>query len=474
MHANGDRSFHVYRRLLDFLGEEGDPSDGSLPIPRDRKDWDSLVEQLDGVPDNGGVFYNCFAKGECGDGFDLVYHGKTYGLARGAMFQEFTYVVCFDDLVFHVTHFYEHDYITRWPIEDVLQLLKAGESGDGTTTAKKESDVVDDEEAAWIQIANNGSGTLSHAWIHQSYFEDWSRCFLQAGYQPLKMLEHSGENSVWSVVKLEGNFQDDGVGDDDDNGDEQDVASEEALQTQAKVIKILYKHGDREPKVARQLVESPQPHLVSIEGVTRIGGCDAVIMEHYDGDLCDFHSWCKEECQPGQLLSGWLTMTAHITAAIHELYHNLGYVHFDIKPKNILFKKHLKFTDTEEEDQKGQNQYEYSFALCDFEGACRPTTTEQREAWLQDEFFVECPNLLPLWDHWWEPYKYHESRLPENYKELDPGRIDFGSLAIMLHPLKGIPVFDNIIGLLETHANDTKTTLAQVMLEIDGYLATGT
>ena len=88
-----------------------------------------------------------------------------------------------------------------------------------------------------------------------------------------------------------------------------------------------------------------------------------------------------------------LTMIKHAVCGVCEL-HKLGFVHHDIKFKNILYKK------TKED--------EYHFVLCDFEGACRPSE--------------DGPSL---WEMGWDLLKYTKRYLPENYDSLPPWRIDF-------------------------------------------------
>ena len=269
---NNKDGLDVYRRLLDLVVHGKCPDDCRLPVPKDKEEWTTLAAKLR-VPDDHGVFYNCFACGECGDGYDLSFYGTKYGLECGAMFMEYTYLVCLDECVFHVTHYYQHPYITRWPIDEVLKLTYEGEPVDDQNETKG--------SAEWMRIANRGSGNISYEWNHDSYFEDWTRFFMEVGYKPIKMLEHSGDASVWSVVKL---------GSDEESDEKQPSSGnkdEGAMHEKKAVIKVMYHYVNREAQVGRDLVAKPKKHLVRVYDVIQIGGCDALIMEHYDGDLWD-------------------------------------------------------------------------------------------------------------------------------------------------------------------------------------------
>jgi tRNA A-37 threonylcarbamoyl transferase component Bud32 len=379
----------LWRRLLELADSV------VKPPPEDtaaRNEWDDILTKLPEGKEEG-LLSDCFR----GTLNHFFYEGKDTELERGNLWIEYTYIICLDDEVFHATDFHNHRYITRWPIREIP----------------------DD----WMSVANNGTGLTSTLWIHKSYFADWEQKLLAAGYKPLVWLEHSAEATVWSVV--------------------------ETKTGEPQVIKILYKRDDslvdkfdREAVIARRLLESPQPHLVRIHQVMELNGHTAIVMEKYDGDMQGLWTLITDNFSTdprGTYLVHFLTMMENITAGTCEL-HKLGFVHYDIKFENMLYKK---------DPSHGSGGFQ--FVLCDFEGACRPSTGDEESRW----------------ENGWTPYKFTESNLPDDFQNISPWRVDFGTLAKLMRSIGsglfvGVDGLQQIIDVLEDHSKDDQATLLEV------------
>ena len=361
---------NLWRRLLELVRCEGEDKFQAPAENTDaRREWDEILSKL---PEEMMVsdYFRATDK-SC-----LDYEGQHSMLKLGDVGIEYTYVICLDDEVFHVSDYYS-GYVIHWPISEIPE--------------------------NWIHLARKRSGNITSNWIHKSFVAEWTQKLSKAGYQTVEWLEHSPDATVWNVV--------------------------ETKSRESKIIKVFYEDHDkeksREPAIAQQLIESPKKlHLVQFEKVVDIDQYRAIVMEKYEGD-------CRENIdilfEPSDALLEHtdghhphlllLTMSEHIAVAIQELQ-NLGIVHHDVKLKNILYKK-------------GDNG-EYMFALCDFEGAGRSPSLiknkDDEKIERSDNPFEQRPTNL-RWEEGWEPIKYTKQFLPYNAETMSPSRIDFGTLA---------------------------------------------
>jgi serine/threonine protein kinase len=327
------KSLNLWRACLDlvrpFLNNN---KYNHLPFPEPKKkELEALLAQV-----GDGEIKNCFENFSMDDEerFPMwIAREYDYDNPWVAGFVFNSYVVCLDEEVFHAVD-WSARWITRWSFKEIP----------------------DD----WVKIAKEKSGERSSIFVFQSFYADRKADLSSAGHESVECMEHSTISSVWRVV-------------------EQSTGTNRVIK-----INESRKHR-REITVAKDSLEHKPPHLVGIVNVTKLavqqdtdstlfeeridGECydsdfvdskEAIIMECYDGDFEDFHKTIMMPLLPekkDEFVLYQLAFLKDVALGIREL-HKLGYVHYDVKPRNILYKK----------DEVGL----YRFVLCDFEGASRP------------------------------------------------------------------------------------------------------
>jgi Protein kinase domain len=279
----------------------------------------------------------------------------------------YSYVVCLDEEVFHAVD-WGQGWITRWPFKEIP----------------------DD----WEEIAEKKSGKVSSIFKFKSYYTDRKVDLSSAGYESAECLEHSGMSSVWRVV--------------------------ERSTGATRVIKINESSKRRrEIIVAEDILKHKPPHLVGVVNVMELAVQqdtdsthfkEAIVMECYDGDFIDF---CKSIMMPllpekkDEFVLHQLAFLKDVALGIREL-HELGYVHYDVKPKNVLYKR----------DDAGL----YRFVLCDFEGACRPLKD-------QKDRYGNALTGSKRWESCWDKFKYMPAYETSRQYYCPPFHVDFDILA---------------------------------------------
>jgi Protein kinase domain len=302
---------NIWRACLDLVRPflNNDPRK-RLPFPeRKKQELKELLAQI-----GKGEIKECFENFIKGEERNPMWTTWDYDYdnpwVAGLVFN--TYVICLDEEVFHAVN-WSLEWISRWAFKEI--------PGD------------------WVRIAKEVTGEVSSIFVFLSFYTDRKADLASAGYDSAECLEHSSISSVWRVV-------------------------ERSTGTN-RVIKIneSSKHS-REISVAKDIFEQKPPHLVGIVSVMELDMQqdmdfryfkEAIVMECYDGDFDDFHETIMMPLLPEQKNEFTLHQLAFlkdVALGIREL-HELGYVHYDVKPRNVLFKK----------DEVGL----YRFVLCDFE-----------------------------------------------------------------------------------------------------------
>jgi serine/threonine protein kinase len=96
-----------------------------------------------------------------------------------------------------------------------------------------------------------------------------------------------------------------------------------------------------------------------------------------------------------------------VAHGIREL-HELGYVHSDVKPRNVLYKK--------------DGVSLYRFLLCDFQGACRPLKDQT------DDLGNDLTGS-DRWKHGWDKFKHTPDVETSRQHTCSPFHVDFDLLA---------------------------------------------
>jgi Protein kinase domain len=125
------------------------------------------------------------------------------------------------------------------------------------------------------------------------------------------------------------------------------------------VLKIFFDIGrndkfttyHRPMALVEMLQEYPHPNIVKILRKTTFGAQPSLVLEKYDGDIGELDCTTKE----GQ--RDYIVAIGQAAKAIAHL-HKFGVVHYDVKPKNILYRRN--------------KEGEITAAVCDFESACVP------------------------------------------------------------------------------------------------------
>jgi Protein kinase domain len=311
---------------------------------------------------------------------------------------EYSYIICLDEEVFHAVE-WNPTCFTRWPIDEIPE--------------------------DWETIAENKSGNTSSTVVFQSFYSDREADLSDAGFSSAECLEHSELSSVWRVI--------------------------ERVSGKSRVIKINENvEQTREITVAEDILKHKPPHLVGVakileltlqHGTTSVTR-KAVEMECYDGDWYTFY---KTVMFPLKTDKGddystiFLAFINDVVSGIYEL-HELGYVHYDVKPKNILYKK----------DEAGL----YHFALCDFEGACRPRKNNHKS--------VESGS--DRWCSGWNVFKYTQSYHSEILERCPALHVDFHILATMIRKdyADDVNFLEPILDVLEVSDKDDGTKLQEI------------
>jgi hypothetical protein len=347
-----------------------------LPFPETKKkELEALLAQVD----DGEVkkrFEN-FSKDD--DGTYPMWIAREYEYDNDNPWIVFySYVVCLDEEVFHAVD-WSVRWITRWPFKEIPE--------------------------DWVEIATEDSGEQSSAFVFQSFYTDRKAALTSAGYESAECMEHSDISSVWRVV-------------------------ERSTGTN-RVIKINESRKyRREITVAKDILEHKPPHLVGIVNVTKLAvqqdtdstldwecydsdfvdSKAAFIMECYDGDFEYFHKTIMMPLLPekkDEFVLCQLAFLKDVALGIREL-HELGYVHYDVKPRNVLNKK----------DEAGL----YRFVLCDFEGACRPLKDQT------DRFGSDLTGS-DRWESGWDTFKLTPDFRRRRQDSCPPFHVDFDILA---------------------------------------------
>jgi hypothetical protein len=222
-----------------------------------------------------------------------------------------------------------------------------------------------------VRIAKEHSGKVSRIFEFQSYCTDRKADLSSAGYESGECLEHSNILSVWRVV--------------------------EQSTGKSRVIKIneSRKHT-REITVAEDILKHKPPHLVGIVNMMKLSVQQdtdltlfksAFVTDCYDGDFHGFYKTIMKPLLPekkDKFVLHQLTFLKDVALGICELQ-ELGYVHYYVKPKNVLYKR----------DEIGS----YHFVLCDFEGACRPLEIQKDD--LGNDLRGD-----DRWKYCWGEFKY--------------------------------------------------------------------
>jgi serine/threonine protein kinase len=167
--------------------------------------------------------------------------------------------------------------------------------------------------------------------------------------------------------------------------------------------------------VAKDILNHKPPHLVGNINVMKLAVQrdtdstlfkEAIVMDCYDGDFQGFYKTIVKPLLPekkGEFVRHQLAFLKDIALGICEL-HELGYVHYDVKPKNVLYKR----------DEGGS----YCFVLCDIEGACRPLKDQKDR----------CGNGLKVddrFEYFWGKFKHTRAYATGHIDFCPPFHVDF-------------------------------------------------
>jgi Protein kinase domain len=406
------KNLNVWRACLDLVRPFLSNNKKSLPFPEPKKkELEALLAQVD-----DGEVKKCFENfSKDGNERYPMWIAREYDYSNPwvAGMVDYSYVVCLDEEVFRAVNWSATCiWITRWPFKEI--------PGD------------------WVEIATEESGERSGVFVFQSFYTDRKRALTSAGYESAECMEHSDFSSVWRVV-------------------------ERSTGTN-RVIKIneSRKHR-REITVAKNILEHKPPHLVGIVNVTKLAvqqdtdstldwecydrnfadSKAAFIMECYDGDFEAFHETILMPLLPekkDEFVLYQLAFLKDVALGIREL-HELGYVHYDVKPRNVLYKK----------DEAGL----YRFVLCDFEGACRPLKDQK------DHFGSDLTGS-DRWERGWDKFKHTPNFGTRRQDSCPPFHVDFDILAASFrHKFKKTDV-SLVAPLLAVFEDDEKDDEAKI------------
>jgi hypothetical protein len=153
------------------------------------------------------------------------------------------------------------------------------------------------------------------------------------------------------------------------------------------VIKVFFKIVEDSTYVRPMAIADfllsmpPHPHVVKIIEKQSFANCPSLVLEAYEGDLADL-----EVSSPG-VKEDYVNAIVQAAAGVAFL-HTKGIVHYDIKPKNILYRR----------DSNGG----IVAAICDFESCCVPYIIDAR--WLELS---------------WGPYEHAKTRVEARVAEDD-------------------------------------------------------
>jgi Protein kinase domain len=331
-----------------------------------------------------------------------------------------SFVVCLDEEVFHAVDWTEGRWITRWSFKEIP----------------------DD----WVEIATEETGERSSVFVFQSFYTNRKADLSSAGYESAECMEHSNISSVWRVV-------------------ERSTGSNRVIK-----INESRKH-DREITVAKDILEHKPPHLVGVVNVIKLAlqqdtevidrydryfaHCkEAIIMECYDGDFEDFHKTIMMPLLPekkDEFVLYQIAFLKDVAVGIREL-HELGYVHYDIKPRNVLYKK----------DEDGL----YRFMLCDFEGACRPLKD-------QTDHLGNDLSGSDRWEYRWDKFTHTPDFETSRQDSCPPFHVDFDILAACFrHKFKtDVALVAPLLAVFEDTEKDDEAKIQDMTKLVDSITA---
>jgi Protein kinase domain len=404
------QNLNIWRGCLDLVRPflNNDPHK-RLPFPEPKKqELKELLAQI-----GNGEIKECFENFCEDEERNPTWITREYDYQNpwvgGMVFSSF--VICLDEEVFHAAK-WGKGWITRWSFNEIP----------------------DD----WVTIAEEKSGKVSSIFVFESFYTDRKADLASAGYDSAECLEHSSISSVWRVV--------------------------ERSTGTCRVIKINEcSNHRREIIVASRILKRKPPHLVGIVNFTELevqqdtGRTDpkeAIVMECYDGDFADF---CKTTMMPllpdkkDEFVLHQLAFLKDVALGIREL-HELGYVHYDVKPKNVLYKK----------DEVGL----YRFVLCDFEGACRPLKDQKNDD----------GNVLrgsKRWEYGWDKCKYTRAYQTGRQDSCPPFHVDFETLAaVFRHEFQdNMTLITPLLAVFEDDSKDDEAKIQDMSQLVDSITA---